>query len=77
MFLGINANNHDASVSLVNDNKILFAGHAERYSRVKNDSHLNRELLDDCFSYGEPTQIFWYEEPWKQDRKSTRLNSSH
>ena len=65
MLLGINANNHDASVALVKDNNILFAGHAERYSRVKNDSNLNHELLQDCFSYGEPTQILWYEEPWK------------
>ena len=70
MFLGINANNHDASVALVSDNKILFAGHAERYSRVKNDSHLNQALLDDCFSYGEPKRIFWYEEPWKHSLRN-------
>jgi carbamoyltransferase len=70
MFLGINANNHDASVTLVKDNNILFAGHAERYSRVKNDSNLNAELLEDCFSYGEPTQIYWYEEPWKHSLRN-------
>jgi carbamoyltransferase len=70
MLLGINANNHDASVALVDGSNILFAGHAERYSRVKNDSHLNFKLLDDCFSYGEPTQIFWYEEPWKHSLRN-------
>ena len=55
MLLGINANNHDASIALIKDDNILFAGHAERYSRVKNDSHLNNELLEDCFTHGEPT----------------------
>ncbi|NDB58232.1 hypothetical protein EB001_07285 [bacterium] len=70
MFLGINANNHDASVALVKENDILFAGHAERYSRIKNDSNLNVELLEDCFSYGEPTQIYWYEEPWKHSLRN-------
>ena len=70
MFLGINANNHDASVALVKENDILFAGHAERYSRIKNDSNLNAELLEDCFLYGEPTQIYWYEEPWKHSLRN-------
>ena len=44
MFLGINANNHDASVALVNKNNILFAGHAERYSRVKRSEEHTSEL---------------------------------
>lgn len=75
MFLGINSINHDASVALIepcvsSHHKILFAGHAERYSRVKNDEHINRELLNDCFKYGSPTKIFWYEKPWlKATRK--------
>ena len=70
MFLGINANNHDASIALVKNNNILFAGHAERYSRVKNDSHLNEALLEDCFNHGQPTEIYWYEEPWKHSLRN-------
>jgi len=70
MLLGINANNHDAGVALVDSNTIRFAGHAERYSRVKNDSHLNTELLEDCFNHGEPTEIYWYEEPWKHSLRN-------
>lgn len=70
MYLGINANNHDAGVALVDGNDILFAGHAERYSRIKNDSHLNNELLEDCFNYGEPTVIHWYEEPYKHSLRN-------
>jgi len=65
MLLGINANNHDASIALVDGSNILFAGHAERYSRVKNDPNLNEALIDDALQYGIPTQILWYEQPWK------------
>jgi len=64
IFLGINALNHDASVALTAGSKILFAGHAERYSRIKNDNELNFNLLADCFSYGKPDAICWYEKPW-------------
>lgn len=66
MILGINANNHDASIALVDGNDILFAGHAERYSRVKNDPHLNSELIDDALQYGIPNRIVWFEQPWKR-----------
>ena len=36
--------NHDAAVSLINDGEILFAGHSERYSKLKNDPNLNNEI---------------------------------
>jgi len=66
MLLGINANNHDASIALVDGSNILFAGHSERYSRVKNDPHLNEALIDDALQYGIPDRIVWYEQPWKR-----------
>jgi carbamoyltransferase len=37
---GISALNHDASITVMRGNEILFAGHSERYTRIKNDSHL-------------------------------------
>ncbi len=37
IILGINETSHDASVSLIENGNILFAGHAERYSKIKND----------------------------------------
>ena len=52
--LGINALNHDAAVSMIEDGEVLFAGHSERYSGVKNDSDLNNQLMGDCFRYGKP-----------------------
>jgi carbamoyltransferase len=64
--LGISAGFHDAGVTLIDgDGQILFAGHAERYSKRKHDSELNVEMLDDCFDrYGTPSRIAYYERPW-------------
>ena len=61
---GISAGFHDASITVVEGNDILFAGHAERYSRVKNDKNLNKELVSDALHYGYPDIIYWYEKPW-------------
>src|SRR2546428_7255577 len=63
-YLGITSLGHDASVALVEDGEILFAGHAERYSRKKNDGKVNQYLLDDLMQYGYPDEIVWYEKPW-------------
>ena len=43
--LGINCMNHDAAMAVVDvqgGGDILWAAHAERYSKVKNDHHLNQ-----------------------------------
>ena len=71
---GINAMNHDASISVVNSDtlEILFAGHAERYSRIKNDPHLNYGLVADARSYGEPQLVVWYENPWGRKIRNLR-----
>lgn len=62
--LGINETTHDASVSLIEDGRVLFAGHAERYSKKKNDWYTNRELILEALSYGKPDQIAYYEDRW-------------
>ena len=61
--LGINETSHDASVSLIEDGKILFAGHAERYSKQKNDWYVNDSLVNDALQYGAPDHIAYYEKP--------------
>ena len=39
MILGLSAGFHDAGATLIdNQGNILFAGHAERYSGIKNDA---------------------------------------
>ena len=63
--LGISAGFHDAGITLINDGEILFAGHAERYSKKKHDSEINAEILADCFTHcGIPDRIAYYERPW-------------
>ena len=63
IILGVNETSHDASVSLIKDGKILFAGHAERYSKQKNDWYINDGLIKDAMSYGKPDHIAYYEKP--------------
>ena len=63
IILGINETSHDASVSLIKDGEILFAGHAERYSKQKNDWYVNDNLINDALSYGVPDSIAYYEKP--------------
>ena len=63
--LGISAGFHDAAITLIKGDDIVFAGHAERYSKIKHDPNLNAEMLRDCvFNYGEPDLIAYYERPW-------------
>ena len=70
IILGINETSHDASISLIKDGEILFAGHAERYSKQKNDWYINNDLINDAFKYGAPNAIAYYEKPLL---KSSRL----
>ena len=63
MILGVNETSHDASISLIKDGEILFAGHAERYSKQKNDWYINDSLVKDALSYGVPNAIAYYEKP--------------
>jgi carbamoyltransferase len=62
--LGISAGFHDAAITLIKGDDIVFAGHAERYSMIKHDSNLNHALIADALTYGSPDQIAYYERPW-------------
>jgi carbamoyltransferase len=62
--LGISAGFHDAAVTVLNDQgKILFAGHSERYSKIKNDPELHPDLLKELCNWEYDTVAF-YERPW-------------
>lgn len=63
IILGVNETSHDASISLIEDGKILFAGHSERYSKEKNDWYVNDSLVRDALQYGKPDCIAYYEKP--------------
>jgi carbamoyltransferase len=60
---GISANSHDAAITVVHDNNIVFASQSERYSKKKNDMHLHHELIANARKYGEPDVVIWYERP--------------
>ena len=62
--LGINALNHDAAVSVIEDGEIKFSAHSERYSRKKNDYLLNDEIMSEALSYGDPDIVSYFERPW-------------
>jgi carbamoyltransferase len=70
--LGISAGFHDASVTVLNDSgEILFAGHSERYSKLKNDPDLCAELMHEVCEYHIDT-IAWYERPWMKQLRRLR-----
>ena len=63
---GISANSHDAALAVFLDEKLVFASHSERFSGVKNDRDLNRELIAHAKRFGPPDKIYWYEKPFKK-----------
>ena len=68
--LGVSSGYHDAAVTVINScGDIAYAGHAERYSKRKNDANLNVDMLFEA-ARGRPIDhIAYYETPW---RKQTR-----
>ena len=60
---GITALGHDASITVISNGNILFAAHSERYSRIKNDENLNKEIINEALNFGQPDKIIWYEKP--------------
>ena len=66
--LGINCMNHDAAMAVVEIKdgvgKILWAAHAERYSKIKNDHFLNWSIVNEANSFGPFNKVVYYEKPW-------------
>jgi len=60
---GISANSHDAALAVFTDDGLEFASHSERFSGVKNDAHLNKEIVNYARQWGEPNEVIWYERP--------------
>jgi len=70
--LGISAGFHDAAVAVVReDGEIVFAGHSERYSKIKNDPNLHPDLLKEIHSY-EIDSVAFYERPWMHNYQQWR-----
>jgi carbamoyltransferase len=64
--LGISAGFHDAAATVIDQRgEILFAGHSERYSRIKNDPDIHVDMLRECAEH-RIDQIAYYETPWRK-----------
>ena len=61
--LGISAGFHDAAATVLCNGDILFAGHAERYSKQKNDADIHPALLRDALQHS-IDHVAYYERPW-------------
>jgi len=51
-------------MAVVDGQDILWAAHAERYSKIKNDQYLNQQIVDEAMSYGPFDLVVYYEKPW-------------
>ena len=69
---GISANSHDAALAVFKDKELVFASHAERFSGVKNDAHLNSKLINYAKQWGEPNEVVWYERPFRKTLRQLR-----
>jgi carbamoyltransferase len=68
--IGINETTHDAALAIIEDGNILFAGHAERYSKEKNDWFTNDKLIEEGLRYGGfPDKLAYYEKQWLKKRR--------
>ena len=62
--LGISAGFHDAAATVIDSRgDIVFAGHSERYSKLKNDANLSDGLISELCPYQFDT-VAYYERPW-------------
>ena len=63
--LGISAGYHDAAATVINrSGDILFAGHSERYSKLKNDPNIDSGLICELENYNPIDTVAYYERPW-------------
>lgn len=69
---GVSALSHDASLSVLLDGELVFAGHAERYSGQKNDPNLTGGIIQDAMKWGIPEAIAWYERPYLKKLRHLR-----
>jgi carbamoyltransferase len=75
-YIGISAGFHDAAVSVIDtDGNIVFAGHSERYSKIKHDKNLCPEIIKDALThipyYGD-FEVHYYERPWLKTLRQLR-----
>jgi len=63
---GINALNHDASISVFEGNELKFHKRASEFSGQRGDDQLNSDLIRSAINAGSghgPCEVIWYERP--------------
>ena len=66
-YLGISAGFHDAAATVINDcGNVVYAGHAERYSKIKNDPNIHQDMIWELAEGRHIDHIAYYETPWKK-----------
>lgn len=56
----------------IDEPRLLFSSHSERFSGIKNDGDLNEGLIKYAMFYGRPSRIFWYEKPFIKSIRQLR-----
>jgi len=69
---GINALNHDASISVVENGQLMFSRRSSEYTGITGDHFLCPQLIEDCMNYGHMDNIVWYERPWIKKTRQLR-----
>ena len=62
--IGFSEGFHDAAVAVVNNGKICYAAHSERYSKIKHDKHLDVTAASTAMLLSNDSKIAFYERPW-------------
>lgn len=63
---GISSESHNAALSVFVNDALVFASESERFSGIKNDPHLNDDIINYALKFGKPELVCWYENPYKK-----------
>ena len=62
--LGISEGFHDAGVTVLNSQEIVYASHSERYSRIKNDKWISKKQIPISYRH-----TAFYESPFLKNTR--------
>lgn len=69
---GINALNHDASICVFRNNKIIWHKRSSEFSGQRGDPELNHDMVIEARKFGDPALVYWYERPWVKKLRQLR-----
>lgn len=69
---GINALNHDASIAIIEDDRIVWHKTSAEFTGERGCSVLTQEMVDKALSVGKPEHIYWYEQPLTKKIRQVR-----